>query len=214
MGDPVRRPGPGDPRQVAGRSGAGRFPSGTGPGRSSRDNGCGCCFDLDAFFRRLEALLLTTRGLRVAASATCQQPVRSYDLDEAAYGISIPAADGISLLLYQVPEGRRATVKAWGVAVTVAPGAKSAADPAIYLRFDLMKNGRPLPPYQARRSTELGGLAMMTAVQVDLGSLDTLEVRAYRVGADTTPWRVSTRFKGWIYTPLAETPGAAGAFAF
>jgi len=168
-----------------------------------------------ALLHELEERLITTRGVNVRASATCQQPVSSDDVDifDTSGSFTAGAAIGTKIpLCTKTLGGVQTVIKGIGwQAAVVSPG---TTNPYSCLKFTLKVNGAPVAPYVDMKFTPSLNLVGLTACQVLLKEGDTVAIEVEKYAASGDAFQVGARLKGWSYTPTQNIQGVLGTQAF
>lgn len=164
---------------------------------------------------QVEKRWLATRGMNVRAPATCQQPVRSEDVDVFQSSVPIAAATaiGTQFVLASYRCGAiLGVVKGFGA--TAAPVPPATTDPYVALRYSLYVDNAPLAPYVNMAFSPSIGLAGLSACQVQLREGQVLELRVEKYAAAATDFLAGGRLKGWACSPTQQVDGVLGTIAY
>lgn len=168
---------------------------------------------VEALAAAIERRLVTSKGITVKLSSSCQQPFSARDLDAIVTNITLPNVPGERVLVVATKaNGERQMVKGIGIVATLT--GSTPFDPFSFCRFAAVRNGQPINPYNDIRAPISQGISGLSACTIDLRDGDLLELYAQCVQVAPATILVSGRLKGWAYVPTADGDRVDGAMAF
>lgn len=177
----------------------------------------------DRFLKKLEEMLVTSRGPTFRGPPKCVQPSQSTDLESPERVQALPVGVGSGVVIARVcARGNdNAVVKgiAW-IAGTTSTAFKT--DPYLELEINVrvvpagggVGSGRLVQPYVGIRRQLAVSLQAMTSATIDCGPDEDIIIEAVRFAGTSANIVIEGRAKGWAFEPPVRTERVSGQLSF